>query len=62
MVILERIKGEPSGNKIFKDFVYRIGLAKHNGLTLFIEQIACPVYRAVADLFKLNEDYLLLNH
>ena len=23
MVILERVKGEPSGNKVFKDFVYR---------------------------------------
>jgi len=24
MVILERVKGEPSGNKVFKDFVYRL--------------------------------------
>ena len=58
MVILERIKGEPSGNKVFKDFVYRKCL-KIVGLT---KRFTCFLYQAVADLFKLNIDYSLLNH
>ena len=40
MVILERIKGEPSGNKVFKDFVYRDCL-KPNGLLKHKRWMSC---------------------
>ena len=66
MVILERIKGEPSGNKVFKDFVYRdclksIGFLKHKRWMGCMFLVRTVTYLAGA-IFKRNEDYSLPNH